>query len=267
MMIAVTDYDGTLCRNGQVEADTLSAIARWRAGGNMFGIATGRDFGMTVYELDRWGVPFDFLICCNGAALYGAQREALQYTNIDDALVPQLLQHPAGMRSIHYELCRGETTCLYKRSPESWFPALGVPYTEVSFEEALAFTGVQQICFGYEPDDGRSPGMLNGSIRLGASYAAMLNESFSGSLSAHHNKGCIDITKAGVSKAGGILDLLKLRQWPEERVLVIGDGENDLPMIRRFKGFAVAGASAPVLAEAAGVFESVGELLRSRQAS
>ncbi len=249
MRVAVSDYDGTMTRGGKVSEETMKAVRQWRAAGNVFGVATGRDLSMIRHEIERWDIPFDFLICCNGAAIYSASGEILACEAIDDHLVPKVLDHPAGRASLHYEICSDGATFFYMRSPKSWFPRLGTPYTEISLDEAFNMRGLQQISLAYDNEE------------EGLSHATALGNDFAHSLSSVYNRVCLDITAAGVSKASAILELLRLKGWPEEGLLAIGDGENDLPMIRRFGGHTVEGAAKAVLAEADIVYTSVGDML------
>lgn len=87
MRVAVSDYDGTLCIGEKVNERTLSAISQWRAAGNMFGIATGRDLSLLLIETGRWKIPYDFLICCNGALVYNHDLTRIMLSDIDDALI------------------------------------------------------------------------------------------------------------------------------------------------------------------------------------
>lgn len=68
MKILASDFDGTLYINGAVSADDLSAVARWRAAGNLFCIVTGRGPNIKR-EMDLLGVEMDYLVCFNGALI------------------------------------------------------------------------------------------------------------------------------------------------------------------------------------------------------
>ena len=250
MRVAATDYDGTLCIDHVVAEETLAAITRWRAAGNVFGIVTGRDLSMVVHEVDRWKIPVDFLVCCNGAVVYDGERTLLHSADIPDCVVARVLRHPAALASVHYELCISGVVHLYIRDERSWFPKIGVPYRVATLEEAVAARGIQQISLSYF------------TAEEGKRHADALNESFSGEgVHAHQNKWCVDVTRSGVDKASGILELLRLRGWPEEGLLAIGDGENDLSMIRHFNGVTVPGAPDVVTSAASGIYATVGAML------
>lgn len=250
MRVAISDYDGTLSIGRTVKPSVISAIKQWRAQGNRFGIATGRDLSMLMHEILRWQIPFDCLLCCNGAAIYDHDLALLKYTNLDPALVPQVLQHPASLGSVHYELCRNGKIFLFLRNrEESWFPRLGTPYTELSQYEALSLAPLQQIGLAYQKPD------------QAGQASEELNQAFGSGLHAHHNWGCIDVTPKGINKASGIKQILGLKQWPDQDLLVVGDGGNDLAMIKQYNGYAVTGAAPEVQLAARRMYADVGEML------
>lgn len=249
MRVAVTDYDGTLNFRGTIDPLSMEAIFRWRDAGNRFGIATGRDLSMIRHEIEKWSIPFDFLICCNGAVIYGPDLAVWRSADIEDALIPAVLSHPAAKKSMHVELCRGEKTYLCIQDEKTWFPELGSPYVQITRKAAMAVKGVQQIAFAYFSD--------SDAVR----HTAELNHDFGDALFPHHNGPCIDLTRSTVSKADGIDTLLEKTGWPAKGLLAIGDGDNDLSMIRKYSGFAVSRATDTVKTAAQGVYESVGQML------
>lgn len=249
MRVAASDFDGTLYRNGEVTRETVQAIRDWRALGNKFGVATGRDLSMMKLEMERFDFPCDFLVCVNGAAIYDHDLQLLHSVEIDDELVPAILSHPAGAASLHYEFCRDGVISLFNRENSSFFPDLGLPYQAIGYDEAMAMKRMQQISLAY----------------IGAEeckeWTRQLNETFAGRVQAHQNVNCIDITAFGVNKAVGIKTLLEVTGWPEKGLLVIGDGHNDIDMIRNFAGFSVPGSGESVRRVAREVYGSVGDML------
>lgn len=249
MLIAATDYDGTLCINGVVAPGVLDAIRQWRARGNRFGIVTGRDRDMTLHPAGHWGIPFDFLICCNGAAIYDQDANMLAARYLEDAVIADVLRHPAATASLHFELCHPEATLLHVLHPDSWFPRLGTPFRDVTLDDAMSLTSLLQIGLAYP------------TVEESKQNAAALNAAFGRHLRAQQNGACIDITPGDVDKAQGLRDLLNHFAWPEENLLVIGDGGNDIPMLKRYNGFTVPNADAAVKAEAKKIFDDVGAML------
>ena len=68
ILLIATDYDGTFCRNGQIDPKYRTSICDFRRAGGLFGFVTGRgtDFFRTVKEQ---GVTADFFCLYNGSLL------------------------------------------------------------------------------------------------------------------------------------------------------------------------------------------------------
>lgn len=237
MHIVASDYDGTLYSQGQLLGDVTGAVRRWREAGNLFGLATGRDFAMTAPEADKWQLPLDFYVCLNGAAIYNKDRQLLHQTCLDDKLIPELVRHPAAAASIHIQLSEVDELRFVVREG-SWFPGLGYPFTEVTDAEAATFRNLGQISVAYR------------DLRESDKWEEVLRRDFGDAIAPHHNKMCIDINPGGVDKAYGLSWLVRHMGWDKERVHVVGDASNDLAMIRQFGGYTVPGATMEV-AEAA----------------
>ncbi len=250
MRIAVSDYDGTMYSNstGRLFGDVVGAVTAWRERGNRFGIATGRDRSMIASEIERWGIPVDFVICANGATIFDGYTDLLYKRSLADECVPRLLSHPAALASMHAQISDAGPLRLIL-TPRSWFPRISVTYVEVSREEALGFTDLAQISFAYEGEEER--------IR----WEARLREDFGDAIAIHPNKTTIDLNARGVDKASGIEELLRLRGWEGLPVDVIGDGGNDLGMIERFSGYTVPGAQEDVVRAARRVCADLGDML------
>jgi HAD superfamily hydrolase (TIGR01484 family) len=249
MRVAVSDYDGTLFFNGRVRQEDICAVTAWRKAGNLFGLATGRDLSLALHGIRKWDIPFDFLVCMNGAALYDSNLKLIKSTDIPQNLIRRVLVHPAAQASLHYQLCTNGINKIYIRSEESYFRNLGFGFQEISYNEALFMNEVQQISLAYASE----ADYLQNAKRLKACFQDQLALNLNGYF--------IDINKSGVNKLAGLLDLLTIRDWPSEGLLAIGDGENDIAMIDHFRGYCVSNAPAEVVNASAGVYQNVGEML------
>lgn len=249
MRIAVSDYDGTMYSAGKLLGDVAGAVSRWRAAGNVFVIATGRDYWMTAPEVVRWGIPVDYMICTNGAGIYDGAGLLLHYRNIPNELIPRLLRHPAALASMHFQLSSCMIPLRVFMKETSWFPLIGIAFDRVEYEEALGYTDLGQISFAYEEEE----------ECIG--HEAALRRDFGDALDPHRNKATIDINVSGVDKASGIEELLRMKGWEGKDVHVIGDGGNDLGMIRKYGGYTVPGAQKETERAAKKVFADVADML------
>lgn len=248
MRIVASDYDGTLYTQGRLIGDVVSAVWKWREAGNRFGLATGRDSAMTFPEVDKWALPVDFYVCINGAAVYDHDRSLLAKHNLPDGILPVLLNHPACEASVSLQLSGVGPLRVVLRKGE-WFSTLGIPFQEVSFEEALKITDIGQISVAYPSED------------ESMKWTEILGEDLSDVIVPHRNKTTIDINAVGVDKAKGIKALLAKTGWPKDRVYTVGDGSNDIGMIKEFGGFTVPGASEEVRRIAKRMFADVPDML------
>lgn len=248
MRILASDYDGTLYAHNELLGDVVQAVSDWRNAGNRFGIVTGRDFSMIRPEIERWNIPVDFLVCINGAAVYNADFSLQTAHLIDDETVPLILQHPAGLASLHYQLSGLEPLRVYLR-PGSLFWDAGIRFDRLEIDQAMAATNIGQISLAYKTDD------------ESAKWTDALNAQLGGSIQAHRNKRMLDITRNGVDKASGIARVLAANNWPADCVHTVGDGENDLAMLSAYDGCTVTGAAPDVVKAARKQYENVPELI------
>ncbi len=249
MHIVASDYDGTMYHQGELIGDLIPAIEMWRAAGNVFGIATGRDYPMIRREVERWQIPLDFIVCLNGAFAVDASGRELFRHYLDDAHIPAICRHPAAAESLHIQLSGDGPTRVFLR-PASWFPKTDLEFEEISYHDALAATTMGQISLSYP------------TLEACREWEYRLRDDFAGVIATHPNKISIDLNRAGVDKAQGVADLIAANGWQEHPVSVIGDGINDIGMIVRFGGFTVPGAQNEVAAAARKVYANVGEMLK-----
>lgn len=249
MRVVVADYDGTVKDFfKKMRPEVVPAIRRWRDRGNVFGIATGRDLRMILLELRLHDIPVDFLITLNGAVLYDRDLRILQTTSLDDSLVPRLLQHPAGLASLHYQLLGTDIIKFFRRG-DTYFPRFGIPFMAVDFESALAATGLGQVNFYYSTPEEC------------AMWTKLLDADFPGEIKCHPNNRIVDINRPGVDKATAVADILPMLGLAGKEVFTIGDGGNDVELVREYNGFTVPNADPRVLAVAKRVYETVAEML------
>lgn len=238
MRILVSDYDGTLTSSWLVlRGDIVSAIRKWRDAGNLFGIATGRDFSMTISETERWGIPFDFLICINGATIHDRECALLRERLFDDGVVADLLNHPAGQASLHFQLSGVGPLRLHLREG-SWFPKLGVAYEEVDFRIAEGLRDLGQVSFAF-PDE-----------EICTVWEKRLEKDMAGRIEVHRNVKTIDINPPGVDKATAIHELASRHGWGDHQIFTVGDGGNDAGMLARYTGYSIADGSKEATASA-----------------
>lgn len=246
MKILASDYDGTLNVQGVVSKENIDAIAAWRAAGNLFGVVSGRNLGSIYHTLERDGVPYDFMIGCNGSVLTDEHGKPAGHrcipARVAKALFGEIFRYEAHYVAASYDWgsldvqastdLRAEDTCLtidgermdHVLQVSAWFPRP---------EYAHA---VRNAC------EGLFPGQIKGLMPTAQS---------------------IDFVCAGTDKASGIRRLCACRGLDPELVLTVGDGDNDLDMLTApdFCGYAMESSMPVVLGQVSRTTESVACLI------
>ena len=72
MKLLVSDYDGTFNEDKNISKinSNIDAVKRFMDNGNLFAFATGRSFDSIKGETSRYKIPYDYLICNNGSAIF-----------------------------------------------------------------------------------------------------------------------------------------------------------------------------------------------------
>src|SRR5574344_1098044 len=92
MKVAASDYDGTLFRQNNISEEDIIGIHKWREAGHLFGVVTGRDYGMLAPQLRYYGIKFDYAVCNNGGIICRQDGGVLWQARIATALLQQILE-------------------------------------------------------------------------------------------------------------------------------------------------------------------------------
>ena len=95
MKLLVSDYDGTIFDQDCIK-DTrknIDAIKRFKDKGNMFAIATARIFPSIKSQIEKFNIPYDYLICCNGGCVFDKNDNLLYSNPIDQTQLKLILKY------------------------------------------------------------------------------------------------------------------------------------------------------------------------------
>ena len=253
--IAASDFDGTLFRNQKISAEDFAAIQAWRAAGNKFGIVTGRAFVMLEPHLKAFGLDVDFNICDNGAIIYDSRGEVIFETELPKKILADIMNEPCARKSFHFAFETADEIFCAEVQENSWVlresKNLVFPVTIIDAAQIETLPKkINQLALDFAtPEEAQTA-------------ASIINARFGTQIFAQKNTHSVDIVTAGINKAQGVENLLRVMDW-RGKVFVIGDESNDLPMIKKFGGYTVATAKDFVKREVRGVFDSVGAMLNN----
>ncbi|MFE6735380.1 HAD family hydrolase [Microbacterium sp. NPDC057650] len=240
--LVALDVDGTII----LEDETMSpgvpaAIGRLRDAGHIVTLATGRSWGGTRPHLESLGLEPEFVVCSNGAVTMrrvDGEWERWHVETFDPSEVLGVLGER--LPDARYMVETGTGERLFTEHIEDWMLANGrqVPFAELS---AQPVSRVVVVAPGqdehYFHDLVAEVGLNEVSYAIG--WTAWL-----------------DIAPQGVDKGTALARVRERLGHASERVLVAGDGRNDLGMFDwslRGGGRAVAMGQAPdVVKDAAG---------------
>ena len=242
-VILVSDYDGTLHR-GAVSPQDLASVARFRAAGHQFGIATGRALGFLLEDLDLHHLEVDFAIGANGGLVkIGDEIERFSLISNDELvrLGLELQAFPVTWMMPCHGYTYGDRLELDNFTPEALaahIQALPQPMGLVVVKN-MGELGTAPV---YEWLKENHPG-------LGYHFN-------------HFNNGVIDITQTGVTKESAIHRLLvEERGVDPDQIHVIGDSLNDLGMLKTFHGYAITKGHPGILNQGLPTFDTVSDCI------
>ena len=236
--IIATDYDGTLTIDG-IPPRVIEAIEQFRAEGNLFGVVTGRDkIGSYKAFAGEKRFGFDFILALNGALAMDADGNVLYEYPIngdqpykDTTLARAMLYRICELTDQFCGVCLGDT----RMDIHPDFPQGGkklwvnlTPFEDIErdvFEKMHVFSMLNTACANEE---------------ICTRVTAQLLEEFGDYVFPQQNGTCIDIPVRGIDKGEGIAKYAALMGVDEDNIFTAGDNYNDLPMLRRYHGCAMA---------------------------
>ena len=243
MKILASDYDGTL-NYGGFDERKISAIARWRAAGNLFGLVSGRSMDACLRLAGEGGFGFDFMIANNGAVV--TDREG---------------------RLLYEKACDGSLALPLVRSMFEWgCPSAGI-VVGLDYGYGVKPTAGQCRERDYTPENlPPVPRFYQISTILPTEELSRLTterirERFGDQINPLQNGICIDCVSVGADKAQGIRRLIEALGADESDVITVGDNVNDTDMIAAFRSYAMASGVESIKKLAGEVTPGIAELI------
>lgn len=230
MKVLASDYDGTLCIENKYQQSTSDAIRKWQKAGNLFGIVTGRDIRMIKDAIEREHIPFDFLICNNGCALYNSDYQELYSEKLPLRIIKKLINSSTVARSSYIVLADDRGRYIYDNDykPDK--------YREVFYTDVLDAETLEEHPWFYQMDTRYQTAEEMHAV------SRTLDEELGDEITTHPNVTTVDMTPKGVTKLTGLQRYIKISELEKVEIITAGDGYNDLPMLKHYKGYAMAAA-------------------------
>jgi 5-amino-6-(5-phospho-D-ribitylamino)uracil phosphatase len=221
-MLIALDVDGTvILEDESMSPGVVEAVGDAQAAGHEVMLATGRSWATTLPILERLGIRPRFAVCSNGAVVMrrvgeadDAPYERAHVETFDPSEVLSLLHAHIGDARYMVELADGSR--LYTEYVDDWnlYGGGKVDFAELSHQPVCRVVVVS-------PDQSDED-FMDLVDRIGLTHVSY----------AIGWTAWLDIAPQGVNKATG-LELV--REWLDiepSRVLVMGDGRNDIEMFQ-----------------------------------
>jgi Cof subfamily protein (haloacid dehalogenase superfamily) len=220
--LVALDIDGTLLTHrGVIEPEVVETVARVKAAGHEVMLATGRAMGETTEVIAELNLNPEFIVCSNGAVVWKRDPlAAIGYSQ--DAVVT--FDPSAALTTIRKYLPHGDYAIedangdFYFTKPFPGMQSLNESH-EVSFEDLLHHqaTRVVVVSPAHDTDDFLAAVEELGLHRV--TYAIGMTA-------------WLDIAPEGVNKATGLERVREHLGIPRSNLFAIGDGRNDIDMLR-----------------------------------
>ncbi len=205
--ILISDYDGTFYQNDLDIKKNIDKVTEFRTLGNLFVLATGRSYVDLKIMIDKYKIPYDYLILNHGALLLSKKLEILNVFTLDKELVGSVLEYANNNKDI-YDVVLID---VFKKKVIDTSNAVKIMLKLYSYDNALdvkkyideRYTNIK--CY-YEKED---------------------------------NHYLVEIVSSKASKSLMIEKILVREEIKKDNVFTIGDGVNDIDMIRNFNGYRV----------------------------
>ena len=205
--ILISDYDGTFYQNDLDIKKNIDKVTEFRTLGNLFVLATGRSYVDLKIMIDKYKIPYDYLILNHGALLLSKKLEILNVFTLDKELVGSVLEYANNNKDI-YDVVLID---VFKKKVIDTSNAVKIMLKLYSYDNALdvkkyideRYTNIK--CY-YEKED---------------------------------NHYLVEIVSSEASKSLMIEKILVREEIKKDNVFTIGDGINDIDMIRNFNGYRV----------------------------
>lgn len=221
--IIFSDYDGTIYTEDGKTAENVAAIKKWREAGGKFVIATGRGFTSAQDVAGEYGIPFDYVIMNNGALIADSNWNLISQLTIEPSTANDILNF---IQSNFTDIV--EDIYYYGLGRKSKVPT-GV----------ITKIHVQTKGRDHEP-------MFRVTNAINHAFPNVIAHATSTDMYSidEFPYQIVDIVGIGAGKESAIRWVLEKESIAPSDAVTIGDGANDVEMIKRYNGYAIRGSMA-----------------------
>ena len=233
--IVFSDYDGTIYITEENMPKNIKSIEEYRNLGGKFVIVTGRSKTSVSSVIKQYHIPYDYIISNNGAVIFNSDMEKIYEQAIAIDISNKIIEYLKTKENI-----------------EIYFYDDGdkVEYHNQELLKIRIRTSDYELAQNIE-DEINS--MFKDDVKAHSAFPGMYYD--------NHNFVIVDIVSKNAGKENAIKKLLEVLKIEKKQVATIGDGRNDIAMIKEYNGYSMETAEEIVKKSASRIFESVADTL------
>ena len=92
MKILASDFDNTIyfLDNDELTKDNIESIKKFITKGNIFCVITGRNYTDLKVYLNKYNIPYSYLICEDGAKIFNNMDYCIDTTYLDEEMIDEI---------------------------------------------------------------------------------------------------------------------------------------------------------------------------------
>ena len=227
--ILISDYDGTFYQNDIDIKKNIDKVNEFRTLDNLFVLATGRSYVDLKQKIDKYEIPYDYLILNHGALLLSKDLEIIKVFTLDKELVDSILEYANNDKDIYDVIL----ISAFDKNVKDTSNIVKIMLKLYNYDKALE---VKNYIDKSYPNIG--------------SYLARDEEHY-----------LVEVVSCKASKSFMIEKILDKEKIVKKNVYTIGDGINDIDMIRDYNGYRVSNSCKELVSVTDRVIDNVSDLI------
>lgn len=233
--IVFSDYDGTIYIPDQDMKQNVKKIEEYHNIGGKFVIVTGRSKMSIKKVIEKYNIPYDYIISNNGAIIFDNNGSKIYEQNISIEISNRIIEYLKTKKDIEINFYAEEDKVEYNyqkllkirvKTPNNEIAkAIEIEINKLFKEDVIAYANFPAI---YYKD-------LNFAI--------------------------VDIVSIKAGKENAIKELLEILNIKGIEAVTIGDGRNDISMIKDYNGYSMETAEQEVKEVARKIFKNIAEAI------
>ena len=227
--ILISDYDGTFYQNDKDIKINIDKATEFRQLGNLFVIATGRSYVDLKMQIDKYKIPYDYLILNHGGLVLSKNLDIIEVFTLNKAEVDSILDYVSNNKDV-------DDTILISTFTKD-------------VKDTSNIVKIMLKLYNYEKAS-EVKSFVDKNYRNTKSY-----------LVGEDNHYLVEIISSKASKSLMIEKIVTKEKIENKNIFTVGDGINDIDMIKKYNGYRMKTSCKELLSITNKAVNSVSELL------